>query len=308
VSDNNVHTDPSAIAGMEEVASHEHMEVAPDGSVVGYKASRTLRLRVELKRQLRRRRTQLMLGLLVLLPFVLVVAFEIGSNNPNQRSGGFVDLATASAPNFVVFALFVSGTFLLPMIVAIFFGDTIASEASWSSLKYLLATPIPRYRVIRQKAITSGLLSMSALILLPLVSMIVGIIWYGTGQAVSPTGDAVSFSDGVLAIVGATIYIAVNLLWVAALALFLSTSTDAPLGAVGGTVLVAIISQILDQITALEDLRNYLPTHYAFAWSDLISTDIDWSEMTRGAFSAVTYAAIFGFLAVRRFTRKDITS
>jgi ABC-2 type transport system permease protein len=303
-----VHTDPGAIAGMEEVASHEHMAVAPDGSVAGYRAGRTLRLRVELTRQLRRRRTQLMLGLLVLLPFVLVIAFEIGSNNPNQGSSGFVALATASAPNFVVFALFVSGTFLLPMIVAIFFGDTIASEASWSSLKYLLAMPIPRYRLIRQKAAASGLLALFALVLLPLVSLIVGMIWYGAGEAVSPTGDAISFSDGVLAITGSTVYIAVNLLWVAGLALFLSTSTDAPLGAVGGTVLVAIISQILDQITALGDLRNYLPTHYAFSWSDLISTDIDWSEMTRGAFSAVAYAAFFGFLAVRRFARKDITS
>ncbi|GAB3903672.1 hypothetical protein GCM10029964_095980 [Kibdelosporangium lantanae] len=73
-------------------------------------------------------------------------------------------------------------------------------------------------------------------------------------------------------------------------------------------MLVAILSQILDQITALDTLRNYLPTHYAFAWSDLISRDIDWSQMTRGTFSALCYAAVFGFLAIRRFTRKDITS
>jgi ABC-2 type transport system permease protein len=304
----NVHTDPTAIHSMEEAASHEHAAVAPDGSVVGFKAGRTLRLRVELTRQLRRRRTQLILGLLVLLPFILVIAFQINRSSSNNRSGGFIDLATASAPNFVVTALFVSCSFLLPMIVAIFFGDTIASEASWSSLKYLLAMPIPRYRVIKQKAIASGLLSFLAIVILPLVALIVGIIWYGTGQAVSPTGDAVSFSDGVLAIGGATIYIAIQLLWVAGLALFLSVSTDAPLGAVGGTVVVAIVSQILDQITALDTLRNYLPTHYAFSWSDLISTDIDWSEMTRGVFSAVTYAAIFGVLAMRRFTRKDITS
>ena len=94
----------------------------------------------------------------------------------------------------------------------------------------------------------------------------------------------------------------------AGLALLLSVSTDAPLGAVGGTVLVSILSQILDQITALESLRNYLPTHYDFAWADLISSDIDWSNLTSGSFSAVVYAAIFGLLAWRRFTTKDITS
>jgi len=95
---------------------------------------------------------------------------------------------------------------------------------------------------------------------------------------------------------------------VAAVAMFLSVTTDAPLGAVGGAVLVSILSQILDQITALGDLRDYLPTHYSFAWADLIATDIDWSNMTQGAFSALAFAAIFGLLAARRFQSKDITS
>ncbi|GAB3449856.1 ABC transporter permease [Actinophytocola sediminis] len=303
-----VHTDPAALAQLTDAAAHEKIEVAPDGSVVGYKARRTLRLRVELARQLRRRRVQLVLGFLVLLPWILWAAFEFGTDATGQRSGGFVDLATSSAPNFVVFVLFAVSSFLLPMIVALFFGDTIASEASWSSLKYLLAMPIPRHRLMRQKAITSGLLSLLAVILLPAVSLLVGVLFYGTGEAVSPTGDAISFDQAMLALLFTVIYLAIHLLWVAGLALFLTVSTDAPLGAVGGTVLVAILSQILDQITALEGLRDYLPTHYAFAWSDLISTDIDWSNMAAGAFSAVTYAAIFGLLAARRFRTKDVTS
>jgi ABC-2 type transport system permease protein len=303
-----VHTDQAAIDKMAEAASHEESGVQADGSVTGYRAGRTLRLRVELIRQLRRRRVQMMLGFLVLLPWILWAAFEFGTDSRANRSGGFVDLATSSAPNFVVFVLFAVSSFLLPMIVALFFGDTIASEASWSSLKYLLAMPIPRHRLMRQKAIASGLLSLFAIALLPAVALGVGVIFYGAGEAVSPTGDAISFGDSMLALLFTVLYLAVHLLWVAGLALFLTVSTDAPLGAVGGTVLIAILSSILDQITALEGLRNYLPTHYAFAWSDLISTDIDWSNMAAGAFSSVTYAAIFGLLAARRFRTKDITS
>jgi ABC-2 type transport system permease protein len=302
-----VHTDPAAIAEMEAAAVRESTAFGADGAVENFTSGHTLPLRVELIRQLRRRRTQFLLGFLVLLPVLLWAAFEFGTSN-NRRSGGFVDLATASAPNFVVFVLFATGSFLLPMIVALFFGDTIASEASWSSLKYLLSMPIPRHRLLRQKAISSGLLSLLCLVLLPAVSLVVGIVFYGTGEAVSPTGDAVSFEDSLLAMLFSVVYISINLLWVAALALFLSVTTDAPLGAVGGTVLVAILSQILDQITALGSLRDYLPTHWSFAWSDLISTDIDWSNMTKGAFSALAYAAVFLFLASRRFRTKDITS
>jgi ABC-2 type transport system permease protein len=306
--DHGVHTDPAALDELTDAASREHDEVGEDGAVAGYRASRTLRLGVELRRQLRRRRTQLVLGFVALLPFILVVAFQIGQASPNRRSGGFVDLATASAPNFVILALFVSGTFLLPMIVALFFGDTVASESSWSSLKYLLAIPVPRHRVLRQKAVVSGLLSAAALVLLPLVALGVGAVWYGTGDAISPTGDAVPFSDSILAILLATCYIIIQLSWVAGLALLLSVSTDAPLGAVGGAVLAAILSQILDQITALDNLRNYLPTHYSFAWMDLIATDVDWTNMANGALTSVLYATVFGLLAARRFSRKDITS
>lgn len=303
-----VHTDPHALEELSDVASHEHAEVGPDGAVVGYSAGRTLRIGVELRRQLKRRRTQLLLGFVAILPFILVIAFELGQSSPNRRSGGFVDLATASAPNFVVLALFVSGTFLLPMIVALFFGDTIASEASWSSLKYLLAIPVPRHRVLRQKAIVSGLLSAGALVLLPVMALIVGLIWYGAGDAISPTGDAISFGDSMTAIALSTVYIVLQLAWVAGLALALSVTTDAPLGAVGGAVLVAILSQILDQITALEGLRNYLPTHYAFSWMDLISTDIDWSGIASGMLSAAIYGTVFFLIAGRRFATKDITS
>ncbi|RZS43285.1 ABC-2 type transport system permease protein [Herbihabitans rhizosphaerae] len=306
--DHEVHTDPAAVAEFTEMASHEHVGVGAAGASAGYRPQGTLKLRVELVRQLRRRRTQLIFGFLVLLPFLIAGAFALGDASPNRRSGGFVDLATASAPNFVVFILFAAGTFLLPMIVAVFFGDTIASEASWSSLKYLLAMPVPRTRLLRQKAIASALLSLTAIALLPAVALLAGVIFYGAGEAVSPTGDAIPFSSGVYAIGLAVCYLAIQLLWVAGLALFLSVLTDAPLGAVGGAVLVSILSQILDQITALGGIRDVLPTHFAFAWSDLIATDIDWEQMTQGAFSAVLYCGVFGALAVRRFTRKDITS
>lgn len=305
-----VHTDPSALRALTRAAERDGVaatETRQDGGVAGYQPRRTLRLRVEMSRQLRRRRTQLLFALIAVLPLILVAAFWLGQEE-SEDDGGYVELATSSAPNFVVFALFVSGTFLLPVIMALFFGDTIASEASWSSLKYLLAVPVARGRVLGQKAISSALLSTMAIALLPAVSLIVGIIFYGTGPAVSPAGESIPFGDGLLAIVLAVLYILVQLSWVAGLALLLSVSMDAPLGAVGGAVMVSIVSGILDQITALGDWRQVLPNHFAFAWIDVIAENIDWTDMATGALSAVCYATVFALLAARRFTHKDITS
>jgi ABC-2 type transport system permease protein len=279
-----------------------------DGSATGFRASRTLPIRVELVRQLRRRRTQISLGFLVVLPFLLLIAFKIGNGSSNRNSGQLVDLATQSGTNFTVFAMFASASFLLVVVVALFFGDTVASEASWSSLKYLLAAPVPRGRLLRQKAVVAGLLSVLGLVLLPAVSLLVGVLWYGSGDLVGPTGEALTFGTGVGRVALAAAYLAVHLLWVAGLALLLSVSTDAPLGAVGGAVLVSILSQILDSITALGGLREYLPTHYVYAWSDLLGSTVDWGDIVRGVLSALVYCVLFLALAGRRFATKDITS
>ncbi|MFI9388849.1 ABC transporter permease [Kutzneria sp. NPDC052558] len=305
-----VHTDPAAIADLVAVAETEHAQVKADGSVAGYRAGRTLRLGVELRRQLRRRRTQFALGFLAVLPFLLLIAFKAAPSQSGARSASsaFVDLATSSGLNFAIFALFASASFLLVVVIALFFGDTVASEASWSSLKYLLAVPVPRGRLLRQKAVVSGILSASGLIVLPAVALVVGLLWYGDGDLISTTGESLAFGSGIARLAIAVAYLAVYLVWIAGLALLLSVSTDAPLGAVGGAVLVSIVSQILDSITALGDLRDYLPTHYATAWSDLLSSDVDWGDMVRGSFSSLAYGAVFAVLAARRFASKDITS
>ncbi|MBC3191585.1 ABC transporter permease [Pseudonocardia sp. C8] len=270
---------------------------------------RTLPLRTELVRQLERRRTQVAFALVVAMPVILWAAFSLGSDDDGAASGpNLVDLASGSAANFAVFTLFASASFLLVVLVALFFGDTVASEASWSSLRYLLAIPVPRARLLRQKAVVAGFLSVAALLLLPVASLAVGALAYGAGDLVSPIGESLPFPTAVGRVMLGAVYVIVQLGWVAGLALLLSVSTDAPLGAVGGAVMTSIVSQIIDQIEDLGVIRNFLPTHYGDAWSALLARDVDWTDMTYGVFSAVCYAAAFLGLAAWRFTRKDITS
>ena len=106
--------------------------------------TKALPLRAEIGRQLRRRRTQGTFIVLTALPLILVLAFWLGDDDTDSGARGFVDLAQDSGANLVVFALFASTGFLFIVIVALFAGDTVPSEASWSSLRYLLAAPVRR--------------------------------------------------------------------------------------------------------------------------------------------------------------------
>ena len=71
-------------------------------------------------------------------------------------AGALVSLATVGATNFALFTEFAAVGFLLVVVVSLFCGDTVASEASWASLRYLLAQPVPRSRLLRQKFIVAG--------------------------------------------------------------------------------------------------------------------------------------------------------
>ncbi|MHA6803296.1 ABC transporter permease subunit [Salinifilum ghardaiensis] len=280
----------------------------PDGAAEGYRARRTLPVRVEFARQLRRRRTRITLGVLAATPLVLLLGFALSGGTGPPDGPTLADNATGGGLNFTAFTLFAATNLLLVVVVALFFGDTVASEAVWSSLRYLLAAPVPRTRLLRQKALVAALLSLLALALLLVVSLAVGLVAYGAGEMITPTGETVPFTAGLLSLVLSGLYLALHLSWIAGLALWLSVSTDAPLGAVGGAVLVSILSQILDRTPVLGGLRSYLPTHHSTAYVDLLRVELDWSTVPYGVFSGLAYAAVFCALAVHQFRRKDITS
>ncbi|QMU80383.1 ABC transporter permease subunit [Streptacidiphilus sp. PB12-B1b] len=266
-------------------------------------------LRVELRRQLGRNRTRITLGLLVVLPLLLVAAFKLGGSAPDRNGQvTLVDFATVGAANFALFAVFASSGFLLVIVVALFCGDTVASEAGWSSLRYLLISPVGRARLLRRKLTVSLGLSGFALVLLPVVSLLAGWAAFGWHPVQSPTGAGLGTGAALVRLAIIVGYLAVSLTFVAALAFYAGVSTDAPLGAVGGTVLIVIVSTILDNVTALGGLRDWLPTHYADAWLDALDPSVQWDAMLRGTLSALVYSTVLFALAWRHFLRKDIVS
>ncbi|MFG2191703.1 ABC transporter permease [Streptomyces sp. NPDC048639] len=278
-------------------------------SAPGYRARHTLPLRVEAMRQLRRRRTFVVAGVLAALPFVLIAAFAIGggSDNGNGRVT-LVDTATASGANFAATCLFVSAGFLLVVPVALFCGDTVASEASWSSLRYLLAAPVPRTRLLTAKLAVGLAFSAVAMALLPVVALAAGTAAYGWGALQLPTGGFLPPGTALPRLALVVAYIFVGQLVTAALAFWLSTVTDAPLGAVGGAVGLTIVGNVLDQVTALGSWRDFLPAHWQFAWADALQPQVEWAGMIKGTAVSVAYALVLAALAFRGFRTKDVVS
>ncbi|MBV9822093.1 MAG: ABC transporter permease [Actinobacteria bacterium] len=291
------------------VAPPGRLATGPSGGAADFAAGRTLPLRVEFARQLTRRRTQFVGLLLLALPLVIALAFQLGgpgSSNPNRPA--LVDLATAGAGNFALFTEFAAVGFLLVVLVAMFCGDTVASEASWSSLRYLLAMPVPRARLLRQKLVVALALSFGVNLLLPGWAYLVGGAFFGWSPARSPFGGSFSYAETLQRLLIVVLYACGQALLVAALAFLLGVLTDAPLAAVGGAVFLVVVSNILDSITALDPYRVVLPTHFQYSWLDALTPTISWDDMIRGCAVAAIYSAVLFTAAWVRFARKDITS
>lgn len=274
-----------------------------------------LPIRVEMIRQLKRRRTLVAFLLVIALPLIVVAAVKFGPSADNDGGGGFGDgdldlvgLATAGGWNFALTMIFFSSGFLLLILVAMFMGDTVASEASWSTLRYLLVAPVPRRKLLRSKLIVGLILFMASIVILLAFSYIVGLIAFGSGPLTTPTAGTFTSSEAIyrLSIIGA--YIFISLLFAAGIAFLMSVLTDVPLGAVGTAVIVVIVSNILGAIDALGGLREWLPTFYSNAWIGALNKDVEWGDMFRGtSYSVIAFTILIGF-AVYKFDRKDITS
>jgi ABC-2 type transport system permease protein len=290
------------------VTATEHVQAT--GAVAGYRPERTLRLSVELRRQFKRRRTIGVFVLMVALPLILIGALQLGGSQDAQQNSriNLVDVATSSGLNLTLFVMFATTGFFLVVVFALFFGDTVASEAQWGSLRYTLATPVPRMRLLRQKWYAALTLAIGAMVALVAVALLAGGIFYGFHDIETPVGITIGQADGLLRLAGIVGYLVVHLLVVGTLAFWFSTITDAPLAAVGGAVFTTIVFSILDQVDQLGSIRDWFPTAFDYAWTDLLQSPVDSGDLFRGVVQSLVYSAIFTALAFRHFARRDVTS
>ncbi len=267
-------------------------------------------MRDELMRQLTRRRTRVLLASMVLIPLALALIYAV-RGAPELAPGAspqLLHLADDSALAFTVFALYMCAPLLLLAAAAAFAGDALASEASWGTLRYLLAAPIPRRRLLARKLAASVVLSGLATALLVATSLISGWALFGWGPLETPVGGQVAAGEGLQRVLVAGAYCLASVLPFVALAIACATFVDSPLGAVGVATGVAVVSQILDVVQSLGDARRVLPTHYQLAWTDLFVDPPVPDELAAGLLQATCYAVLAAAVAFWRFSRRDVTS
>ena len=278
---------------------------------------------VELAKLARRPRSWAAIALLCGLPILVAVFVAVTHVAPPPGQGpALLSAVLSNGSLFPAAALAIVLPIFLPISVAVVAGDAIAGEASSGMLRYLLARPVGRTRLLVAKLVAIITYVLFAVIAVAVTSYVVGIVLFGdkpialssgsiTSQGVianSLSGTPLTPADIILRTVGAVTFIAVSMLGVGAIALFLSTLTDSSLAAALGAMAALIASGVLVALNAAASVSPYLPTEYWLAWLDFFRQPILWRDIERGFAIQAVYVVVFLGAAWANFASKDVTS
>lgn len=268
--------------------------------------------RSELGLTFRRPRNLAMLAVLAMVPVLIgVVVRLIGAEDADGGPGGAGGLVAQTAGNGLMLtfaALFVLVPLLLPVAVSVVAGDSIAGEASAGTLRYLLAAPAGRTRLLVVKYVNAVVFCLAATGVVALAALITGLVLFPTGPVTLLSGTTVSFAEGLLRSLIVVGYVTAGMAALAAVALALSTFTEVPIGAIASTVVLVIVTQVLSAIPQLEVIKPYLLPTYWTGFDGVLRDPVAVGDLTQGLLAFGAYVLLFGSIAWARFTGRDITA
>ena len=264
----------------------------------------------ELRLMFRRWRNLALLAVLVVLPVVLGIGLRVST--PHGGGGGpnaafFAQLAGNGV--FLSFlALTILLTLVLPLVVAVVAGDSIAGEAGAGTLRYLLTVPAGRTRLLSVKYAAVVIFGLASCLLVSAVSLIMGAILFPVGPVTLLSGTTVPLATGLLRLLYVTLYVAAAMAALGAIGLAISTLTEHPIGAIAAILVLAVASEVADNVAQFSAIHPFLPTHFWLSFDSLLRAPIATADLLHGLLSFAAYIVIFGAIAWARFTSADVTS
>ena len=263
-------------------------------------------LRSELALVFRRRRNLVMLAILGVVPVLIAVAVKSSDRSGNGGSifGGITDNGLFAA----LAGFLVTSPLFLPLVVAVVAGDAVAGEANTGTLRYLLAVPVGRTRLLAVKFAAVVVWCAACVALVAVTGLLSGLALFPAGRVTLLSGTTVSYGAGLARLLLVAGYVALTIAAVAAMGLFASTMTEVPVAAMAATLTLTIVSEVIDAIPQLSAVHGWLPSHYWLRWVDLLRDPMRTTDVRTGLLVTLAYVLVFTTLAWARFAGKDVTS
>ncbi len=264
----------------------------------------------ELRFMIRRPRTLVALGVLAVAPIIAAVAMSVATETVEDGNGGralasVAALVTGNGLILPVFLLLLSLAMLLPMLGAMWSADALAGESQTGALRGLLLAPVGRARLLAVKAFGIAVLSLIAVAVVTVVSVLAGLAILGGDGMLTMSGNVLPFGESLGRIALLAALVTVQVWAVAAIALAISAATDHPLVVLASTLGGIIVFTILGNIPALDWLHPVLLTDAWESLADVIRDPMPTDGIVNAVLRAVCYVVIGYSLALARISTKD---
>jgi ABC-2 type transport system permease protein len=280
---------------------------------VRHPARAWLRLfRAELRLVFGRKRNMILLAVTAVFPLIIGIALRLAAPHPQGGGNGpGASFFNQLAGNGVFMSFIALSTLLvlvLPVVVAVVAGDSVAGEAGYGTLRYLLAVPAGRTRLLAVKFATIVVFGLFATFVVSAVALVVGAILFPIGPVTLLSGTTISLASGLLRVLFVTLYVAAAMAALGAIGLAISTLTEHAIGAIAAIAILVVTSEVLDNVPQLAAVGPYLPTHWWLSFDSILRAPVDTSTLLKGLLSFGVYTVLFCSFAWARFTSVDVTS
>jgi len=267
----------------------------------------------ELRLVFRRRRNQLLLLVVFGFPLLIGIGLKIAAPHPDNNGGGngpavFFDQLAGNGVFLTLIALQALLILVLPLVVAVVAGDSVAGEAGYGTLRYLLTRPAGRIRALSVKYLAIVTFGLVATFIIAITALLLGVILFPVGPVTLLSGTTVSLAAGLVRVLLVALYIAAAMATVGAIGLAISTLTEHAIGAIAAIMVLVVTSEVVDQVPQFAVVAPYLPTHWWNSFDALLRTPVDTTTLGHGLLSFAVYIVIFGAFAWAKFTSSDVTS
>jgi ABC-2 type transport system permease protein len=303
-----------------ELTNADLTSVPPARSVAGPESAGSVRANLrfftnELRITFFRRRNQLLLLVAALFPLLIGIGLKAaaphgggGGNGPGSGGAAFFNQLAGNGVFLTFIALSLLLILVLPVVVSVVAGDSIAGEAGYGTLRYLLAVPAGRSRLLIVKYATIVVWCVAAVFIVSAIALVVGAALFPVGPVTLLSGDTVSLGAGLVRVLWVTLYICAAMAAIGAVGLAISTFTEHSIGAIAALMILIVASEVVDTIPQFAVVAPYLPTHWWNSFDALLRTPIDTTSLWHGLLSFAVYAVLFFLVAWARFTSSDVTS
>src|SRR5262252_7157954 len=262
-------------------------------------------LRSELGLMFRRWRNRALLAVVVAIPILLGSALRVAVPQGGDQGGGgngpaaaFLTQVAGNGVFLSFLALTIMLTLMLPLVVAVVSGESLAGEANTGTLRYLLVVPAGRARLLSVKYVAVVLFTLVACLLVAASALIMGVALFPVGPVTLLSGTTVPLSEGLLRLLFVVLYVSAAI----------SSFTEHPIAAIAAILIIAVASEVADNVPQFAVVQPYLPTHWWLSFDSLLRTPIDTTVLAHGLLSIGVYIVIFCSIAWARFSNADITS